>query len=263
MSDIATQTQFGSIIIPIRDKILSESVGAGAHNSIYRGKFLGNSVTAEQYEAIKSGTFDDLYIGDYWTINNHTYYIAHFDYWLNTGDTACTTHHILVIPKSGNLVSGKMNSTNVTTGAYIGSDFKTGNNGNTALAGIKAIIKADFGASNILTHREYFSNAVTNEYESAGAWYDSDIDLMNEEMVYGGVILGNIKAGTNIQNNHTIDKSQLKLFQERPDLITTRAFWWLRDVVSGADFADVAVYGYANSAGAGNSVGVRPAFAIC
>ena len=32
---------------------------AGTHNSIYRGKNLGSAVTAEQYAAIKEGTFDD------------------------------------------------------------------------------------------------------------------------------------------------------------------------------------------------------------
>lgn len=41
---------------------------AVAHNSIYRGKYLGSSVTAEQYLAISTGAFTDLYIGDYWTI---------------------------------------------------------------------------------------------------------------------------------------------------------------------------------------------------
>lgn len=41
---------------------------AGAHNAIYRGKSLGSTVTTAQYAAIKAGTFDDLYIGDYWTI---------------------------------------------------------------------------------------------------------------------------------------------------------------------------------------------------
>ena len=43
--------------------------GAGAHNAIYRGKYLGTAVTDEQYAAIAAGTFDDLYIGDYWKIN--------------------------------------------------------------------------------------------------------------------------------------------------------------------------------------------------
>lgn len=40
---------------------------AQTHNQIFRGKNLGTSVTKAQALSIKNGTFDDLYIGDYWT----------------------------------------------------------------------------------------------------------------------------------------------------------------------------------------------------
>ena len=54
---------------------------AGVHNSIYRGKPLGSTVTAAQYAEIAAGTFKDLYIGDYWTIGGVNYRIAAFDYY--------------------------------------------------------------------------------------------------------------------------------------------------------------------------------------
>lgn len=41
---------------------------AGAHNSIYRGKNLGTAITASQIQAIRNGTFADLYVGDEWTL---------------------------------------------------------------------------------------------------------------------------------------------------------------------------------------------------
>ena len=44
--------------------------GAAAHNAIYRGKYLGDSVTDEQWEEIQSGRFHGLFIGDYWTIGD-------------------------------------------------------------------------------------------------------------------------------------------------------------------------------------------------
>ena len=169
----------------------------------------------------------------------------------------------MVVVPAGNLATGKMNSTDITTGAYIGSDMKTGNNGNTALAEAAAIIKADFGAENILTHRELFANAVANGKQSAGSWYDSDIDLMNERMVYGNAVFEPGCDGSTVPYIYTIDKSQLKLFAERPDLITIRASWWLRDVVSGAYFALVDSLGHATHSIASYSLGVRPAFAIC
>lgn len=36
------------------------------HRNIFRGKELGTSVTSSQLAAIQNGTFDDLYVGDYW-----------------------------------------------------------------------------------------------------------------------------------------------------------------------------------------------------
>ena len=132
---------------------------AGFHNSLYRGKYLGNTVTAAQYAQISAGTFDDLFIGDYWTINSVNWRIAAFDYWYNTGDTNCTTHHVVIVPDS-NLVSAKMNDTNITTGAYIGSDFYTGNNSNTGKSSMNSAINNAFGSAHILSHREHLQNAV-------------------------------------------------------------------------------------------------------
>jgi hypothetical protein len=160
------------------------------------------------------------------------------------------------------LVSGKINDTNTTAGGYAGSDLKTGNNSNTALATAKSTINNAFGSSHILTHREYFTNAVTNGKPSAGTWYDSDIDLMNENMVYGTNIFLPHPDGSSVPNLYTIDKTQIKLFAERPDLITIRASWWLRDVVSAASFARVSTDGNANDSSTSSSFGVRPAFAI-
>ena len=217
---------------------------------------LGTSYSAELKADIQAGTFEKAVVGGKLTINDHVYYLAHQDYWLHTGDTECTTHHMLVIP-AGNIGTGKMNDTNITTGGYVGSDMKTGNNSNTALATAKAQIVADFGAANILTHRELFTKAVTDGKASDWGWYDSDVDLMNEVMVYG------CNAWASHPGFETgIDKCQLKLFQERPDLITTRAYWWLRSVVSATYFALVDRLGLASSYGASSALGVRPAFAI-
>ena len=239
-----------------------ENRNAGVHNSIYRGKSLGTEVSADQYAQISAGTFDDLFIGDYWTINSIVWRIAGFDYWYNTGDTACETHHVVIVPDTC-LVSGiKMNNTNITTGAYIGSDFYTGANSNTGRATAQSIVKSAFGAAHILTHREYLMNAVTNGYESGQSIYDVQIELMNECMVYGSNIFHNIQNGTNLPSNYTMSKSQLPLFQHRHDLIGIRAGWWLRDVVSAAAFAYVRSYGCANTYSASIGNGIRPAFAI-
>ena len=262
---MATQTQRVGTVGHTQFKA-SAALGnnnAGFHNSLYRGKYLGDSVTADQYAAISAGTFDDLFIGDYWTISGVNYRIAAFDYWLNTGDgDRCQTHHVVIVPDTCLVASCKMNNSNITTGAYIGSDFYTGANSNTGRATAQAAVNNAFGSAHILSHREYLMNAVTNGYESGQAIYDVKIELMNECMVYGSNIFHNIINGTNLPSNYTMSKSQLPLFRLRHDLIGIGADWWLRDVVSSTHFAYVASHGGANSAGASNAYGIRPAFAI-
>lgn len=233
---------------------------AGFHNSIYRGKSLGTEVTQGQWDAISAGTFDDMYIGDYWTIDNVNYRIAHFDYWLHTGDTECTTHHVVLVPDT-NLYTAKMNNSHVTTGAYVGSAMYTTN-----LAQAKTTINNAFGASHILNHREFLANAMKATadptYESEGSWYGSTVELMNERMVYGADVFHNVEVNGAIPFNYTIDRIQLALFALDPSSICKRASWWLRCAVSAAHFVYVNAYGYVSCGNAGYANGVRPAFGI-
>ena len=238
---------------------------AGAHNAIYRGKSLGSTVTTAQYAAIKAGTFDDLYIGDYWTIGGVNYRIAAFDYYLNSGDTSCTTHHVVIVPDTC-LYNAQMHNTssggyeggaaNTTTGGYVGSDMYKSN-----LEQAKTTIKSAF-SGHVLKHRIYLTNAVANGRASSGAWCDSEVDLMCEQMVYGSGIFSPVSDGSNVPSNYRVEKSQLPLFQHEPSRICNRATWWLRDVITASDFANVGSDGSATYSGASNSLGVRPAFCI-
>lgn len=230
--------------------------GAGAHNSIYRGKYLGTSYTAAQQAAVAAGTFDDLYIDDYWTIGGVNYRIAAFDYFINCGDTACTTHHMIVVPDA-NLYTHVMNDTNITTGGYYGSKMHT-----SGLDSAKATAAAAFGAAHILSHREYLTNAVTNGRPSGGSWYDCTVELMNEEMVHGSGIFKPVSDGTTVPSNFTVSKTILPLFMFRPDLIGNRATWWLRDVITAAIFATIGSGGNAGCDVASAAHGVRPAIPV-
>lgn len=238
---------------------------AGAHNAIYRGKSLGSTVTTAQYAAIKAGTFDDLYIGDYWTIGGVNYRIAAFDYYLNSGDTSCTTHHVVIVPDTC-LYNAQMHNTssggyeggaaNTTTGGYVGSDMYKSN-----LEQAKTTIKSAF-SGHVLKHRIYLTNAVANGRASGGAWCDSEVDLMCEQMVYGSGIFSPVSDGSNVTANYRVEKSQLPLFQHEPSRICNRATWWLRDVITASNFANVTYDGYADYDAASHSLGVRPAFCI-
>ena len=238
---------------------------AGAHNAIYRGKSLGSTVTTAQYAAIKAGTFDDLYIGDYWTIGGVNYRIAAFDYYLNSGDTNCTTHHVVIVPDTC-LYNAQMHNTssggyeggaaNTTAGGYVGSDMYKSN-----LEQAKTTIKSAF-SGHVLKHRIYLTNAVANGRASGGAWCDSEVDLMCEQMVYGSGIFSPVSDGSNVPANYRVEKSQLPLFQHEPSRICNRNNWWLRDVITASNFAIVGHTGYANYGFASDSNGVRPAFCI-
>ena len=238
---------------------------AGAHNAIYRGKSLGSTVTTAQYAAIKAGTFDDLYIGDYWTIGGVNYRIAAFDYYLNSGDTSCTTHHVVIVPDTC-LYNAQMHNTssggyeggaaNTTTGGYVGSDMYKSN-----LEQAKTTIKSAF-SGHVLKHRIYLTNAVANGRASGGAWCDSEVDLMCEQMVYGSGIFSPVSDGSNVPANYRVEKSQLPLFQHEPSRICNRATWWLRDVITASIFAGVNDDGHVNYGSASNSLGVRPVFLL-
>ena len=233
--------------------------GAGAHNSIYRGKNLGTAVTAEQYAAISAGTFSGMYIGDYWVINSVTYRIAAFDYYYRTGDSECTTHHVVLVPDDA-MGNAQMNTENTTKGGYVGSAMYTTN-----LANAKSTIKSAF-SGHVLSKRVYLVNAVSNGAPSGGAWFDGEVDLMTEKMVYGCPIFEPMGDGQKdpwgAMHNYTNEKSQFPLFALDPSKITTRYNYWLRDVVTATDFAFVYLDGNASYSGASPSLGIRPAFCI-
>ena len=82
--------------------------------------------------------------------------------------------------------------------------------------------------------------------QSTGAVSDTHLDVYKRQM-----------------HNYTVEKSQLPLFALNPAAIATRYDYWLRDVVTAANFAIVGNNGLANRIIASNSFGVRPAFCIC
>lgn len=85
---------------------------------------------------------------------------------------------------------------------------------------------------------------------------------MCEHMVYGSGIFSPVSDGSSVPNNYRVEKGQLPLFALEPSRICNRTTWWLRDVITAADFAYVSNNGSANYTYASYSNGVRPAFCI-
>lgn len=249
----------GTKAIPFSDAAASllESVLAPTmHKNLYRGKYLGTSVTAAQKAAIQNGTFKDLYIGDYWTIGGKDWVIADIDYFYNIGSTPLTKHHLLMLPRSP-LYEACMKNDGTTTGGYINSDMRK-----TGLASAKSTITSAFG-SLVLTHKDIFVNAVTNGHPSGVTWVDSDVELMNEIMVYGTFVHAAVNEGTIVPSNYTTAKTQLAIFKLNMKFLSDMRAWiWLRDVVSSGSFAHVINDGVASADGADRGYDVLPYFLI-
>ena len=236
---------------------------AGAHNAVYRGKCLGGSVTDAQYAAIEEGTFDDLYIGDYWTFGGVDWRIAAFDYFLGTGDDDCIDDHVVIVPdtclyKSQMYQKGPDNSF-FTGGAknlgYYNSYMRKSN-----LEQAKTTIKSAFNG-HVLKHRIRLTDEVENGRTSDDVWCDSEVDLMCEQMVYGSGIFSPVSDGT-LTRGDLVEKSQLPLFQHEPSRIWNDSYWWLRDVITDYYCACISYGGTASLEPITDSNGVRPYFCI-
>lgn len=222
------------------------------HRNVWRGKLLGTSVSAEQKAVIANGTFDNIFIGDYWTISGVDWVVADMDYFYQTCDTDITKHHLVIVPRSA-LYTHVMNDANSTEGGYANSKIRA-----SGLDEAKAKFTAAFGDM-IITHRELFTNAVTNGKPSGGAWMDATVELMNEIMVYGTTVFTPGCDGATIPYLYTTNKIQLAAFQLNPAFITVRGQWyWLRDVVSSAAYGGVSDTGDAAYGDAANASYVRP-----
>lgn len=215
--------------------------GAATHNAIYRGKYLGDTVTAEQAAAIADGSFEDLFIGDYWTMGGVNYRIADFDYWYRTGFPEASRvkkHHAVIVPDTS-IATEQMNGSNTTSGGYRNSLTKS--KMNDTISALPPEIR-----SRLLVH-----NALLD-----GTWTETSVDLMNEIMVYGCYVLADNS------NKQTSENRQLSLFRMSPQARYAGGNYWLRNYANATEFTLVSYYGDASKDVATSTYGIRPVFAI-
>lgn len=283
---------YEKLLKPVNDEIgktnqkiaaISPASNAAAHNAIFRGKDLINECgyTIEQIcQRISNGTFEDLYIGDYFDITISTSYtssevvrcvLAGFDTYWNNGDTAFTHHHAVIVPKNCFTATAAMNATNTTEGGFKGSAMWK-----TVLPAYSVAIAAKIG-SHLLSHRTLLTNTISTTgasmagagltgYASNWEWVDTTLSLLSEIQVYGANVWSSSAYDTGCDN------LQLPLFALDPTVKVcgkggngnggSRQWYWLRNVASAAYFAGVTGYGNSNYSYASSSGGVRPLFCI-
>jgi len=239
------------------------------HNGIYRGKFL--DIDNEELSRRVRNGFEDLYLGDYITrritttlpdetvkTENVSLMIAAFNYYYNTGDTAFTTPHIILIPRNqGFATTAKMNATNTTEGGYLNSYMHQ-----TVLPCYAASLKTALD-NHVLPHRTWLTKSTNTSNASmagvgltgaanAAEWATVDLQLMNEVQVYGTTVWSSsaYDVGT--------DNKKLPVFDFIAPVQFGRNFFWLRSVVSSTSFAGCHYYGIAGYSDASYAFCVRP-----
>ena len=260
MANISHFTQTVNGISTTYDIHDADAVHLGAnsipfHNAYPRCKYLGTSITDAQNTAIKNRTYDDLFIGDYWTINGVNWRIVAIDYYYNIGDTNFDKGNIIVMPDTV-LYNAQMNETNTTAGAYAGSLMRTQN-----LNNARTIVRNAFG-SHLANHRILLANSVDTSGPNNWSWYDSDgVELSNEVQIYGTRAWGSALKGFDVATQ----KQQFPLMALAPQFVNTRQSYWLQDVSSdsvSSYFASVNANGLADSNRASYSLGVRPSVTL-
>ena len=259
----------GGAYAPVPNMIHS----AAMHNGLYRGKDLTSYFeSGDMSDKILDGSFNDIYIGDYITkaitVGGTTYNVkwevAHLDYFLHSGDTECTNHHALMFPSGVVQTNVPMNATNTTVGGYTGSKMWTD-----TIPLYDAAIKAAFGDTHVLSHRELLSNSIdANAASAAGGgmtgsannweWKDVISNIPSEPMIYGGAVWGS--GAYDVGNK----ERQLAIFKFKK-YCADRKWFWLQAVVSSSYFALATNYGYAYYYFASISTaygGIRPYFLL-
>jgi len=231
---------------------------SGYHNSIYRGKDISsNEADGSMYTHIANGTFDDIFIGDYFTkaINGTSYVlrVAGCDSYLNRGDTALTAHHIVVVPDTafGNY---QMHDTATIDGGYVSSKMYTD-----TLPLWAGYLSTAFG-THLLTLRELLVNAISSTVPSDWSWYDSKVGLMTSEEVAGCGAFGINTSGYSFTVG--ISYGQLPLFRLSPDKICIRYMYWLRNIVNYSTLAAVSASGELGRNNIENYQWLRPRFLL-
>ena len=241
--------------------------GMQTHNNIFRGQNLG-ALNATHITNIQNGTFHDMFIGDYFTVNGSSYVIADINYKKGHGDNISLGNHLLLMPTdwsktptqtltSNDKTTHFMNDTDTTAGGFAGSKLYK-----TYLPQIQQKLEADFGS-----HLVQFREVVSTHIDDSGApdqaeWRDAKVAIPSETMIYGSMVNGNNKNGS--WYNVGDDVSQLALMRlNSEERNSHRQTIWLRDIHSASGFADADYNGNGSwSPASATGSGVRAFFLI-
>lgn len=204
------------------------AANAQTHNATYRGQGLGpfNETFAG---AIKNGTFNNMWVGDSFIVNNNTYEIAGFNYECGPEENILLGNHLIMLTDV--LPVQNMNSSDTTEGGFAGSDlFKK------YFPKIESQLQTDFG-SHLLTFNSYLSTSIDDKgAPNNGQWFNVKACMCNSAMWWGKPTEDSNNAnGTKF--NLGDETEQLPLMKLHTDAQKgSSEYTWLRDIANSTEF---------------------------
>lgn len=237
------------------------------HKNIIRGRNLGVRISPEQHKAITSGTFEGLWLGDYWFNNNMAWRIVDFNYW--NVNNALPTPHIVVMPDRPLYRQQMYDTTASSTNSFWGSKVWQ------SINGCDDYVIRVFDSNTIRLHVDSYQSQMNEGGGFVSPTIKSkSIDprvkyiIPNEIMIYGTRVAAT--SGIGSDGLHEVSSRQLQLFSMGWN--PGDSDFWLRDQTYINTYS---VYGAeASNIGGGSTVrfsgdgvqnethGVRPVFAI-
>lgn len=247
--------------VPITTDIMTRFSGAEFESGVtYYEMGGGTDVTARTWTATEDTTpqIGKTYATKQAVNENVDLMFAAFDYYYNTGDTALSLHHAVLIPRNyGFATAAKMNSANTTEGGYYGSDMHQ-----ITLPCYAKSLKTVLG-NHLLSHKTWLTTTVNTSTPSmagagmtgaasASAWKTTELQLMNEVQLYGSTVWSSSAYDVGVDNE------KLPVFNFINPVHFGRNYFWLRSVVSSTNFANCNTYGTAGTSYASGASSVRP-----
>ena len=270
LSKISTNGVQNNIITAALEQ-KAEFFSGYSHNSFYRGKDLGTAVTQDQWDTIGSGDFDDIFIGDYWTIDGRKYVVAKVQYCSpvsRRGNTVVSRNIPSVIMMDFSESYRNMNSTDTTDGGYANSDLC-----NWLDSVIGPQLDAAFGSNHVYPMAVTVDNAVTNGIVTGATNINVKSLLLSELNVWGYRRSSFASHTTELFDpsypNVTFDPisgGSIPYIELCGSRGPHGGIGWLRDVVDSTRFAYVHSFqnygGYSWGREARSTSYVRPVFTI-
>ena len=228
-------------------------------NARYRGRSLG-AFTESHASAVANMQFANMYVGDTFTQNGHTYKIGGFNYLCGADNNPNLGNHLLMI--TDNLTKREMNPSATATGGFAGSEMWK-----SYFPTVVEQLKADFG-DHLLTWNEFLTTGLDKAGDAAnqGDFFPVQASMMNTTMYWGYPPAGSVPVNDGVTNhnyNTGIETKQLPITQLHPDEQRGGTQWtWQRDIYDSKSFLSANPSGYSGHNPASDNECVRAFFLL-